>query len=103
MSTTNKIYTLAEKVEILLTKYPTLRDDDKLLVTKMWDIELRKINLNPKTVPVSMFLSLYQQGELSNAELIARSRRKVQETNIELRGVNWKNRHKEAENTRITI
>lgn len=103
MATTNKIYNLTEKVEILLTKYPTLRDDDKLLVTKMWDIELRKINLNPKEVPVSMFLSLYQQGELSNAELIGRARRKVQETNVELRGINWINRHKEAENTRITI
>lgn len=103
MATTIKIYNLTEKVEILLTKFPTLRDDDKLLVTKMWDIELRKINLNPSEVPVSMFLKLYQQGELSNAELIGRARRKVQETNVELRGVNWINRHKEAENTRVTI
>ena len=103
MATTKKIYNLTEKVEILLLKYPTLRDDDKLLVTKMWEIELQKINLNPKEVPVSMFLSLYQQGKLSNAELIGRARRKVQELNADLRGENWKIRHKEAEDTRISI
>jgi hypothetical protein len=103
MSTTKKIYNLAEKVEILLTKYPTLRDDDKLLVTKLWDIELQRLNINPKTNTVSIFLSLYQQGKLSNAELIARARRKVQELNPELRGENWIERHKESINTRFTI
>ena len=103
MATTKKIYNLAEKVEILLTKYPTLRDDDKLLVTKLWDIELQRLNINPKTNTVSIFLSLYQQGKLSNAELIARARRKVQELNPELRGVNWLERHKESINTRFTI
>lgn len=103
MPTTKKIYNLTEKVEILLTKYPTFRDDDKLLVTKLWEIELKRINLNPKEVPVSMFLSLYQEGKLSNAELIARARRKVQELFPELRGINWNIRHKESEKTRITI
>lgn len=103
MATTKKIYNLAEKVEILLTKYPTLRDDDKLLVTKLWDIELQRLNINPKTNTVSIFLSLYQQGKLSNAELIARARRKVQELNPELRGENWIERHKESINTRFTI
>jgi len=103
MGTTKKVYKLAEKVEILLTKYPTLRDDDKLLVTKLWDIELQRLDINPKTSTVSMFLSLYQQGKLSNAELIGRARRKVQELNPELRGENWIERHRESTNTRFTI
>jgi hypothetical protein len=102
-TTTKKILNLQDKVEILLTKFPSLRDCDKLLVSKMWDIELRKLNLNPKTTPTEIFFSLYQKGSLSNAELIGRARRKLQEENEELRGVTWYERHKEAELTRITI
>lgn len=100
---TKKIYNLQEKVEILLIKYPLLRDDDKLLVTKMWEIELRKQNLDPKTLPISMFFSQYQNGSLSNAEAIARARRKLQENKVELRGETWEERHEEAERTRVTI
>ena len=102
-TTTKKILNLQDKVEILLTKFPSLRDSDKLLVSKMWDVELRKLNLNPKTTPIDVFLSLYQKGSLSNAELIGRARRKLQETNKELRGETWEERHKEAEETRRTI
>lgn len=102
-TTTKKILNLQDKVEILLTKFPSLRDSDKLLVNKMWDIELKKLNLNPKTTPIEIFFSLYQEGGLSNAELIGRARRKLQEEKEELRGHTWYERHKEAELTRITI
>ena len=102
-STTKKIYNLQEKVEILLIKYPSLRDCDKLLAAKMWEIELRKQNLNLKTTTISIFLSLYQDGKLSNAELISRSRRKLQQTIPELRGDAWDERHSEGERTRRTI
>lgn len=102
-TTTKKILNLQEKVEILLTKFPSLRDDDKLLVSKMWEIELKKQNLNPKTTPIELFLSLYEKGSLSNAELIGRARRKLQEEKEELRGETWYERHKEAEHTRVTI
>lgn len=102
-TTTKKILKLQDKVEILLTKFPSLRDNDKLLVNKMWDIELRKLNLNPKTTPIEIFFSLYEKGSLSNAELIGRARRKLQEEKEELRGETWYERHKESELTRITI
>jgi hypothetical protein len=103
MATIKKILNLQEKVERLLTKYPELRDDDKLLVSKMWDIELRKQNLDPSKTSINMFLSLYENNCLSNAELIGRARRKIQENNIELRGEFWYERHKEAELTRTNI
>lgn len=103
MSTVKKILNLHDKVEILLSKFPNLRDDDKLLVTKMWDIELRKMNINPKELPISMFLSLYESNKLSDADLIKRARRKVQENNIYLRGEAWNQRHKESEITRSII
>jgi len=103
MATLKKILNLQDKVEILLTKYPELRDDDKLLVSKMWEIELKKQNLDPSTTPINMFLSLYETNCLSNAELIGRARRKIQENNYELRGEFWYERHKEAEDTRSKI
>jgi hypothetical protein len=102
-TTTKKILNLQDKVEILLIKYPSLRDCDKLLSSKMWDIELRKLNLNPKTTPTEIFFSLYQKGSLSNAELIGRARRKLQKEKEELRGETWYDRHTEAEHTRRTI
>lgn len=98
-----KIYNLQERVEILLTKFPEFRDDDKLLVSKIWERELIKIGLNPKETSIHTFLSLYQKGNLSNAELVARARRKVQENNVELRGETWYDRHKEGDDTRRTI
>jgi hypothetical protein len=100
---TKKILNLQDKVEILLTRYPSLRDCDKLLANKMWDVEIRKMNLNPKTITVDMFFSLYEKGSLSNAEFIARARRKLQKQKEELRGETWYERHKEAEETRVTI
>ena len=103
MATLKKILNLQDKVEILLTKYPELRDDDKLLVSKMWEIELKKQNLDPSTTPINMFLSLYENSCLSNAELVGRARRKIQESNLELRGESWNDRHKEAELTRRKI
>jgi hypothetical protein len=101
--TTKKILNLHDKVEILLKKYPELKDNDRLLVNTMWNVELQKMNLNPKTTPISMFLSLYKDGKLSDADLIKRARRKLQELNVELRGETWKPRHKESEITRQTI
>jgi len=103
MKITEKVVSLSEKVEILLARYPNLRDDDKLLVTKMWYFEMKKVNLEPNNTPVSLFFTLYKEGKLSNAEVIGRARRKVQELNPELRGKNWEDRHKEAEDTRLTI
>jgi hypothetical protein len=103
MKITKKVVSLSEKVEILLTRFPNLRDDDKLLVTKMWYFEMKKLNLEPNTAPISLFLTLYQQGQLSNADVVGRARRKVQELNPELRGNNWEERHKEGDDTRLTI
>jgi hypothetical protein len=103
MKTTKKLKTLKEKVEILLTKFPELRDDDKLLVTKMWFYELKKYEVEPSLMTAMQFFEIYQQNVLSNSDLITRSRRKIQEENPELRGKSWDERHKEGEETRFDI
>lgn len=92
-----------DKVEILLTKYPKLRDDDKSLISKIWEVELLKQNINLSETNINMFLSLYVNGSISNPDSILRARRKLQETNEELRGETWEERHKEAQETRQTI
>jgi hypothetical protein len=103
MITTKKLKTLKEKVEILLTKFPELRDDDKLLVTKMWFYELKKYEVEPTLMSAMQFFEIYQQNVLSNSDLITRSRRKIQEENPNLRGKTWDERHKEGEETRFDI
>jgi hypothetical protein len=103
MKTLKKILSLQEKVEVLLTDYPELKDDDKLLVTQIWDYELKKLEIDPKTTTVDGFFKLYQNNFLPIADVITRARRKVQELNPELRGLTWNERHKEGEDIRKTI
>ena len=103
MKTTKKLKTLKEKVKILLTKFTELRDDDKLLVTKLWFYELKKYEVEPSLMTAMQFFEIYQQNVLSNSDLITRARRKIQEENPELRGKSWDERHKEGEETRFDI
>jgi hypothetical protein len=100
---TNQVKTLQEKVKIMLTKYPEMRDSDKMLVTNFWYFELRRMGVDVDKAPISEFFAAYQSGVLSNADLITRARRKVQEENPDLRGDSWEERHKEARETRKTI
>jgi hypothetical protein len=103
MKTTKKLKTLKEKVKILLTKFTELRDDDKLLVTKMWFYELKKYEVEPSLMTAMQFFQIYQQDILSNSDHITRAKRKIQEENPELRGKTWDERHKEGEETRFDI
>ena len=103
MPITKKIKSLEDKVKILITNNPKLRDDDKELFTVLWDIELRKKGLNPNIITSTEFFSMYSSGQLSSGELIARARRQVQTDNEELRGEKWHKRHKLADITRKTI
>jgi len=100
---TREIKSLQEKVKVLLTKYPDMRDSDKLLVTNFWYFELRKLGIDVETKPIAEFFAVYQSGVVANADLITRARRKVQEENPDLRGDSWEERHKEASETRKTI
>ena len=102
-NTTKQVRTLYDRVKTLLSKYPEMRDSDKFLVTNFWFFELRNKGINVEEKPISEFLALYQQGLVTNSDLITRARRKVQEENPDLRGESWEERHKEAKDTRNTI
>jgi hypothetical protein len=101
--TTKKIYNSMDMIEIILNEYPETKDNDKLLISKMWEVELLNQNLDPKTTPIDMFFSLYERNVLSNADTILRARRKLQEQNEHLRGENWYKRHRESDHTRMDI
>ncbi len=100
-STNNKtpltpIVNMQEAVKAMLNIHPTTRDDDKLLVAKIWWHCTKKMNIDPEKATMLDFMQLYKDGHLPSADVITRARRKVQENYPELRGNTWDERHNEA-------
>ena len=90
-------------VKVLLQNNNTMRDDDNLLVTKIWGYTLVDMGYKPSLHTITFFLEMYRDGKLPSADIITRARRKVQEECAELRGYKWEERHKEAKNVKETI
>ena len=78
-----------DKVKELLQKHPELRDSDNKLIAFYWYNELKKKDLNPKSITAMEFLQTFADSKLTNSETIHRCRRKAQEKNKELRGKNY--------------
>jgi hypothetical protein len=76
-------------VETLLRNNPETRDSDSALLSMYWGEEIENLG-----EPLCTLSSLLYKGALSSAEAVTRCRRKVQEITPELRGDNWKKRHK---------
>lgn len=89
----SQIVKVKDKVEYLLVRYPLLRDDDNKLIAKIWYSET-------DTVTARDFLVSLGSGELCSSEAITRCRRKLQESNPELRGEKYNQRHRGAEDVR---
>ena len=87
---------ISKKVERLLEKYPSLRDNDYYLVTAYWYRELDSLFTDDFTTNLSFtdFLDIYSKGKITPADSITRARRKLQELNPSLRGKAWNKRHK---------
>lgn len=68
-------------VSNVLLNQPETRDDDLLLILKIWEIQsLGTIN------KYSEFKEMLLSGKLAIPATITRSRRKLQENNVQLRG-----------------
>jgi len=82
-------------LEILKTNLES-RDDDNILILNVWEkqfkIETKKIDEFNNYIE---FKHLLLNGRLSPPESITRSRRKLQEDNIELRGKLYDERQKQ--------
>ena len=90
-----KILNAKNKIKRFLTNLPHLRDDDNKLIASVWYEELKEKGYSPNTMSAYEFLKVVADGKLTNAESIRRCRAKHQQTNSELRGKVYKERHKE--------
>lgn len=73
-------------VKKLSQMIPGCRDNDNRLIANFWMQELRTKGLTVKELTAGEFLSMFASGELSSPETIRRSRQKLQEEFIFLRG-----------------
>ena len=82
---------IKEKVTKLLTEYPHLRDDDNRLIANMWTSEMGGTK-HIKTISGFDAMHFIASSQLTSSESIRRTRQKIQEHNIHLRGKSYKNR-----------
>lgn len=88
----NKIKSIQNLVRNILTEYPQTRDNDKLLVFKIWGIQNPKIRDNEYLL--HDFAREFIFGNtFTDTETIRRTRQKLQENHSNLRGRSYGNRH----------
>ena len=90
-------------VKACLEKYPQYKDDDNQLVSYIWWAHLKKNGINTDNISATKFLLLYSNGDLPQADVITRARRKVQEENPHLRGKLYEERHEQKKKVRKDI
>jgi len=96
-----KIKKLEVIVEKLLLHQPDTRDNDKLLILKVWAYQ--NPNIRSSDFSFISFATDYLKGDYADSESITRARRKLQENNPHLRGEKWYERHQEAEEVKKQI
>jgi hypothetical protein len=94
-----------KKLEVIVEKFllmqPETRDNDKLLILKVWAYQNPSIR-QPEFSFLN-FATSYLKGSYADSESITRARRKLQENNPNLRGEKWYERHEEAAKVRNEI
>jgi len=96
-----EIKKLRPVVEVLLTKYPELRDNDNRLMLNVWSHQNKR--MKEEDFSFRDFAVSFIEGKYANPESIRRTRQKLQEENHDLRGNNYEKRQKQAEETRKAI
>lgn len=86
MARKNEFKEVCCKVYDVLVGCAESRDNDRLLLANVWQIEAGDIKK-------SHFISLLLEGTLTTPETITRARRKLQEKYTHLRGRKWNERH----------
>lgn len=69
------------------------RDNDEILVARIWADEFIALGNDIKKSTARDLLKAYAVGSLTSAEYIVRARRRLQEMYPELRGTRWNERH----------
>ena len=99
-----EIETLYDIVLDLLKSDPRYRDSDKMLSVRVWATQMGGVEKTRK-VSAFAFFSEYcsDNSELHSQESIGRARRKIQEQYVELRGVNYRDRHDHQQDVKHVI
>ena len=87
-----KLVSLENRVEKLLKKYSTLRNNNKALCVRVWEQQFEE-----RKDITSNFFAMYESGKYVSADNITRMARLVKEHNPELRGTNDKDNKKKAQ------
>ena len=81
-----KILKTKDRVKTLLTEHPHLRDNDERLIANIWNQDMDKLGFNTEHTSAKFLLRQFAEGRLTNPESVRRTRQKIQQHNIELRG-----------------
>ena len=101
--------TMQDKVKTLLARNKETRDNDFYVLYWIWRDEFEQLKVNERLnvdfdkTNIINVLSLLKQKELSHPSAVMRARRKVQESEPQLRGKLWKARHAEEENVKADL
>lgn len=85
---------IGEKMAVVqkyLQTEPATRDDDNLLIYRIWEKETRNIYTRDQ------MLAMIREGKLSNTRSIVRARAKLQEVFVSLRGEKYTKRKRRAD------
>lgn len=101
MSISKEMKSIEGVVLELLKLDAKYKDSDRILCCKIWSEKMG--GLQPlKEMTAYDFLCEYSnsKSKLTNAESISRVRRRLQKEKVELRGKNYKEKHKEIDNVK---
>lgn len=83
---------LFDRVKELITKTPSLADDDTRLVTAFWYYEIINSGKDINAMSAIDLLRMIKTKQLPNHDIITRNRRLVEERCPALRGKTWTER-----------
>lgn len=85
------------RIEAMLVEIPETRDDDKLMLSLYWMEELKDIGIDTLKVKAWDIFQCIHRGQLTNADYIARCRRRLQQQKPHLRGKMYNARYAHQE------
>lgn len=87
---------LRQLIESILCEFPHCRDNDRRLIANVWQREILAAcgNEGYETKTCHDTLADFAKGKLSSPESIRRTRQKVQESQLLLRGTNYQKRQR---------
>jgi hypothetical protein len=97
-----KMKSIKNDVRELLVKYPHYKDNDAKLISAFYYFKYGGKNVFEKKTAME-FLTDFAHGKFPFPDTITRVRRKLQESEPELRGENYKKRHQHDDDVKKSI